>query len=251
MVRISNEMVQEAPQFLNPLREREIDLRNQKIPIIENLGATLDQFDTIDLSDNDITRLDGFPVLKRLKCLFLNNNRISIIATLTPSKMVGLEELVLSNNNLKEFGDIECIAKMENLRRLSLMRNPITAKKNYRSYMIFKIPQLIMLDYKKIKDKERELSKQIFGGEEGEKRVAQQVKHTNEEDLDGDAKVDAAELEARVEGLTAEQEEKIKTAILNTQSLDEIRRLEQILQSGIIPESGLQLDGDVDDEMES
>lgn len=47
-----------------------------RIPEIENLGATGDQFDTIDFSDNDIRKLDGFPYLKRLKCLLLNNNRI-------------------------------------------------------------------------------------------------------------------------------------------------------------------------------
>lgn len=47
-----------------------------KIPQIENMGATLDQFDTIDFSDNDIRKLDGFPQLPRLKCLLLNNNRI-------------------------------------------------------------------------------------------------------------------------------------------------------------------------------
>ena len=47
-----------------------------KIPVIENLGATLDQFDTIDFSDNDIHKLGGFPLLKRLKHLLLNNNRI-------------------------------------------------------------------------------------------------------------------------------------------------------------------------------
>lgn len=47
-----------------------------RIPEIENLGATGDQFDTIDFSDNDIRKLDGFPYLKRLKCLFFNNNRI-------------------------------------------------------------------------------------------------------------------------------------------------------------------------------
>lgn len=47
-----------------------------KIPQIENMGATLDQFDTIDFSDNDLRRLDGFPHLIRLKCLLLNNNRI-------------------------------------------------------------------------------------------------------------------------------------------------------------------------------
>lgn len=43
------------------------------------MGATLDQFDTIDFSDNDIRRLDGFPFLARLKCLLLNNNRIVLV----------------------------------------------------------------------------------------------------------------------------------------------------------------------------
>lgn len=44
--------------------------------MIENLGATLDQFDTIDFSDNDIRKLDGFPFLKRLSTLLLNHNAI-------------------------------------------------------------------------------------------------------------------------------------------------------------------------------
>jgi len=35
-----------------------------------------DQFDTVDFSDNDIRKLDGFPLLKRLKTMLLNNNRI-------------------------------------------------------------------------------------------------------------------------------------------------------------------------------
>lgn len=47
-----------------------------KIPVIENLGATLDQFDSIDFSDNEIRKLDGFPLLRRLKTLLVNNNRI-------------------------------------------------------------------------------------------------------------------------------------------------------------------------------
>lgn len=43
------------------------------------MGATLDQFDTIDFSDNDLRKLGGFPYLQRLKCLLLNNNRIALV----------------------------------------------------------------------------------------------------------------------------------------------------------------------------
>ena len=38
------------------------------------------QFDSIDLSDNAIVRLEGFPKLHRLRNLLLNNNRIIRIA---------------------------------------------------------------------------------------------------------------------------------------------------------------------------
>ena len=53
-----------------------ISISGFKIPVIENLGATLDQFDTFDFSDNDIRKLDGFPHLKRLNSILANNNRI-------------------------------------------------------------------------------------------------------------------------------------------------------------------------------
>lgn len=95
MVKLTAELIQNSMQYVNPVKDRELDLRGEspcwapirapipglpfpgyRIPEIENLGATGDQFDTIDFSDNDIRKLDGFPYLKRLKCLLLNNNRI-------------------------------------------------------------------------------------------------------------------------------------------------------------------------------
>ena len=51
-----------------------------KINAIENLGATQNQFDSIDLSDNAIIILEGFPKLPRLKTLLLSNNRVTRIA---------------------------------------------------------------------------------------------------------------------------------------------------------------------------
>lgn len=38
-----------------------------------------DQFDTIDLSDNEIVKLENFPYLTRLGTLLLNSNRITRI----------------------------------------------------------------------------------------------------------------------------------------------------------------------------
>lgn len=96
MVKLTPELIEDSFQYMNPVKEYELNLRGMhssihhsfiffifvfcdtgyKIPLIENLGATLNQFDTIDFTDNDIRRLDGFPILTKLKSLLLNNNRI-------------------------------------------------------------------------------------------------------------------------------------------------------------------------------
>jgi len=39
MPRLTAELVAGSPQFMNPLKERELDLRGNSIPAIENLGA--------------------------------------------------------------------------------------------------------------------------------------------------------------------------------------------------------------------
>ena len=56
-----------------------------KIPLIENLGTTLDQFDTIDFSDNEIRKVDNIPYLPRIKTLLFNNNRIWLVFLLKAS----------------------------------------------------------------------------------------------------------------------------------------------------------------------
>lgn len=76
MVRLTNDLFSERPQFVNAINMREINLRGQKIPVIENMGVTRDQFDVIDLTDNDIRKLDNFPTFSRLSTLYLHNNRI-------------------------------------------------------------------------------------------------------------------------------------------------------------------------------
>ena len=62
--------------ILNPIREYELNLRGYKIGLIENMGTTLNQFDTIDFTDNDIRRLDGFPILPKIKSLLFSNNKV-------------------------------------------------------------------------------------------------------------------------------------------------------------------------------
>ncbi|XP_043099700.1 U2 small nuclear ribonucleoprotein A' [Puntigrus tetrazona] len=229
MVKLTAELIEQAAQYTNPVRDRELDLRGYKIPVLENLGATLDQFDTVDLSDNEIRKLDGFPLLKRLKTLLLNNNRICRIGENLEQSLPDLRELVLTSNSIQELGDLDPLATVKSLTLLSLLRNPVTNKKHYRLYVINKIPQIRVLDFQKVKLKERQEAEKMFKGKRGAqlaKDIAKQTKTFTP---------GAALQTEKKTGPSAADVEAIKNAIANATSLAEVERLKGLLQSGQIP----------------
>ena len=65
-MRLTADVIARSPAFLNALKDRELDLRGNKISVIENLAATQDQFDSIDLSDNEILKVECMAHLPRL-----------------------------------------------------------------------------------------------------------------------------------------------------------------------------------------
>lgn len=88
---------------MNAINEFHIDLRGYKIPFIENLTASNDQFGTIDLTDNEIVLLEGLPQLLRLTTLLLANNRITKVETNFAEMCPKLESLILTNNKISSF----------------------------------------------------------------------------------------------------------------------------------------------------
>ncbi len=101
MVKITPDLISRSAQYLNPVKEFQLDLRGYKIAAIENLSATNDQFGCIDLSDNSISRLEDLPKLNRLRSLLLINNRIMKIDRDFALNCPNLENLILSNNRVK------------------------------------------------------------------------------------------------------------------------------------------------------
>eukprot|EP00275_Glaucocystis_incrassata_P001912 EC124284.1.p1 GENE.EC124284.1~~EC124284.1.p1 ORF type:complete len:148 (+),score=7.11 EC124284.1:169-612(+) len=146
-MRLTADLISRSPQVINAIKDRELILRGNKIPAIENLGATQDQFDCIDVSDNDIKKLDGFPRLNRLKCVIACNNRIARIGQSLNESLPKLETLVLTNNHLSNLADLEPLASLTSLLRLSLLDNPDTKRQHYRLYVIHKIPSIKLLDF--------------------------------------------------------------------------------------------------------
>ncbi|CAH8826323.1 unnamed protein product [Trichobilharzia szidati] len=162
MVRITAEIVENAPQFTNAIKDRELDLRSYKFPAIENLGCTLDQFDTIDLSENEIRKLDGFPLLKRLKSIILTNNKIARIAEDFGQQLPNLVTLILTGNYLSDLKDLDPLSTCEKLDFLSLLHCPVTMRANYRLYVISRVSSLRFLDYRRVTQAERKLARSMF-----------------------------------------------------------------------------------------
>lgn len=236
MVRLTADLIWKSPHFFNAIKERELDLRGNKIAVIENIGATEDQFDTVDLSDNEIVKLENFPYLNRLGTLLINNNRITRINPEIGEFLPKLHTLILTNNRLVNLVEIDPLASLPKLQTLSLLDNNITKKPNYRLYVIFKLKKLRLLDFRKVKQKERIEAEGFYASKKAEEEAKKIPAKTFTPGEATNATVSSKEEQIpKVVAPTPEQIIAIKAAIVNSQTLEEVARLEQALRSGQIP----------------
>ena len=156
MVKLTSEVISRGFQYMNVSQEYELSLRGFKIMDIQNLSATNDQFSCINLTDNSISEINYLPQLKKLKTLMLINNRITKIENDFAINCPFLTNLVLTNNKISDFQQIDNIASCKTLQKLYLVDNMVTKMKNYRLYVIYKMPTLRILDYQRITKKEKE-----------------------------------------------------------------------------------------------
>ncbi|KAJ9517042.1 hypothetical protein QJQ45_002559 [Haematococcus lacustris] len=248
-------------------------LMRNKIAAIENLGTTENQFDSIDMSDNVVARLEGFPRLLRLTQLLLNNNRISRINKACHDAIPNLQTLILTNNRISNLQDLDPLSGFPKLTMLSLIGNPVVLKSNYRLYVIHKCKGLKVLDYNKVRPRERSEAQRLFPTEEAAQSHGAK---TFEVDADYQAQTKASQQEQQqqqqqqaakaAKGPSQDQLLAIKAAIANAttmdpdmeilcplshplcplcacccccwQTMEEIRRLEEALTTGHLP-SGL------------
>ncbi|CAF1024217.1 unnamed protein product [Adineta ricciae] len=228
MVRLTPEVIENAPQYLNPVGQYELCLRDLKIPLIENLGATLNQFDTLDLTNNDLRKVDGFPFLPKIKTLYLSNNRIASIAQNLEEYIPNLDTVILNNNSLQNLTDIDPLSTLPKLAHVSFIGNPIAMTKDYRLYIIHMLPNLRTLDFNRITNKERELASKIYKSKSSKKNKKKQTQ-TN-------TFVPGEQLTKQpTSRLTKKDAEAIKKAIKEAKSLEEVEKLTAMLQAGHMP----------------
>lgn len=237
MGRLLPEVIEAAPQFLNPVGQYELSLRDLKIPVVESLGATLNQFDTIDFTNNDIRKLDGFPFLPKIKTLYFANNHIARIAEDLQVYIPNLDTLMLNNNALQELTDIDPLGTIPKLAHVSFARNPIAMKKEYRLYVIHMLPNLRTLDCNRVTQKERDAARKLYKSKSGEKGKKKQ-KGANTFVPGGELAKQQQQQQAP--RMTKQEIDAIKKAILEAKSIDEVDRLKALLQAGQMPNSAEQ-----------
>ncbi|OOF91430.1 hypothetical protein ASPCADRAFT_211240 [Aspergillus carbonarius ITEM 5010] len=248
-MRLTVELIQNSLSYINPLKDRELDLRGHKIPAIENLGIAKDQ-DAIDLTDNDITSLGNFPFFPRLRTLLLARNRVKQIQPTIASAIPNLSALVLAANNMSELADLDPLRNLSSLTHLVLIENPVTRKEHYRYYVIWRIPSVRFLDYQKVKDAEREKATELFGTAEEPSALASKIMGIKSRTFDvpsGGADRAPADKAVRVQ-LTDKERKRVEKMIREAKSLQEISRLEKELNEGRIPGGALGYAEDTDDE---
>ncbi|OEH74967.1 small nuclear ribonucleoprotein polypeptide a [Cyclospora cayetanensis] len=242
-MRLTVDLILQSPQYISPSKNWTLGLRGCQVDVIENLGATADHFECIDLSDNEIIKLQNFPPLNRLTSLIVCNNRVSRIASDLFECLPNVVSLVLTNNRVTSFvfsppctdspdRNCICLSSAKKLERLVLTENPVCSTPYYRSYVLFHLPNLRFFDFCRVRKEERDSANKQFGGEAG-RQLIEKIATPRQPPQTGVTTAPTVASEAR--GLKPQQLEAIKKAIAQASSLEEIAKLEAALKNGVMP----------------
>lgn len=258
-MKLTPTLILDAPTYMNPVGERTLSLRSLEIQVIENLGVTNDMFEVIDLTDNEIRILNGLPNLVNLKTLLLGRNSIQIMQlnhthninnnnnnNNNSHTLTNLKTLSLIENNLKNLHDLIGLRNFKNLENLYLNHNPVTNLKNYRLFVIWLLPNLKILDFNKIKEKERNLSSEYFGKNfENKSDLAEKILNSSSNeitlellniinnDINSNTLIekDDLKLNKKINRLSEEEKLSLQQQLENATTLDEIERLENLIKN--------------------
>ena len=125
---------------------RELNLSNNDIEKIENLNH-LKNLHILNLSFNKISKIENISVLKQLEILNLSNNLIEEIPPIIV-KNANIFELNLANNMISEKNSILNLKSLPKLALLDLSNNPITEIPSYPTFVYHILKKLCTLDNK-------------------------------------------------------------------------------------------------------
>lgn len=166
-MRLTPDVVAEAPQRLNCVGDRELVLRGLAIPAVENLATAADLFDAIDLSGNVIEVLGAecFPPFPRLSVLYLGSNHVHTISRGLADSLPNLRTLILAGNNIASIESLNIpeLARFNALETLSVAGNPVAWDDTLRLLLIHQVPSLRFIDFGRVTRAERLAAAEAHG----------------------------------------------------------------------------------------
>lgn len=153
----------------------ELSLEDNRICKLENLSG-LKRLTKLDLGKNRITHVEGLEGLNQLSQLSLEDNDISSLAPL--AKLLSLMELYIGNNRLVALKDVQQLKELPKLIILDLSGNPLCEASDYRSYTIYQVRKLKVLDGVGIESAEQSSAREKFAGRLTTEHLVEKLGHS-------------------------------------------------------------------------
>ena len=253
-MRLTADVLLRIEGHLNVVRERELNVRGFQVATIENLAVLEDQYDCLDFTNNDIKRLDNFPLMKRVTTLLFSNNHISKLSSSIAKNLPGLQCIVLSNNRIAHLYELRALAKCTKLEHVALLDNPVCMHPHYRLFLVFHLcclredsPHLgkggfrhgvRSIDYRKVTAAERAAARQLFESQVGRELLEALKQEHSSGQLIASSSSSKNSVGAHVgtpAPLTDEQKRQIRRAIDAAHTKEDVDRIELQLQTGTFP----------------
>ena len=138
---------------------RELILNDNAIATLEP-PAGCPRLERLWLFSNRVERLAGLDRLSSLRELWLQDNRVRRLRGAGLERLVDLRELALAGNPIHDLGEIDALASVPALRRLSFADRffapaPVTTRRGRRAATTRTLPQLEILDEFEVREDER------------------------------------------------------------------------------------------------
>lgn len=211
---------------------RDLKLESDLITMNTSLQNLSKPTHILDLTDNNLTSLPDLRSRKDIHSLLLAKNRICYTdGKLLPAK---LKNLILSNNGITTLSQLNGLKYApKSLENLALRDNQIVHLEGYRNYILTLLPNLLILDFKKVTKEERKLvaeSPSIIEEAQGTADANSTITlSVNEIEQNKTLEL----MQNVVKTMTSERKNELKQKLANATSLDEIERLESLLSGGI------------------
>lgn len=238
-MKLTQSVLEEAPSFISPTEARVLSLRNLDLTSLDAIHVlqSSDIHSIIDITKNSISYLPEFPSLLHLETLILSNNHIRSVTGL--AKLVNLQVLSMTYNEIIHFTDLEELKELPSLRSLYLTGNPVVKNKDYRLWCIWRFPTLQVIDFQRVKDVERNQASSIFDNNPDKVKAILSVKPIlvpATEALEKEEKTVINDGDAKENGdsklLTENDRDRLEKELEQAESMEEIQRIEAILLRG-------------------